>query len=204
MAKKMKPGQKRCPSCGASVSGPRTKTCPKCGHEFNGKPQENTAPAAASATVLPAKPTKNGGTNTLDKPKVNKTQAVRDYLKTHPEAMSEEIARALTKQGIDITPSHVSAIKTKFNKTGTAKKVAAVVAKAPAVVAVAPVVEKPMKPADTITLEQVKNVAQTVKAMGGVQRVTEVLEVIKELGGVKKFKELAEAMTIPTTDDIPF
>ena len=201
MAKKMKPGQKRCPSCGASVSGPRTKTCPKCGHEFNGKPRENTAPAAASATVLPAKPTKNGGTNTLDKPKVNKTQAVRDYLKTHPEAMSGEIARALTKQGVDITPSHVSAIKTKFNKTGTAKKVAR---PTPEVVPGPAVMEKPATTGSAITLEQVKNVAQTVKTLGGVQRVTEVLEVIKELGGVKKFKELAEAMTIPTTDDIPF
>ena len=63
MAKKMKPGQKRCPSCGAAVSGPRAKTCPKCGHEFNGKPQK--APAAKAA---PAKPTKNGG----DKPKSTK------------------------------------------------------------------------------------------------------------------------------------
>src|SRR5271157_5243159 len=104
MAKKMKPGQKRCPSCGASVSGPRTKTCPKCGHEFNGKPQESTAPAAAPATVAPA------------------------------------------------------------------------------------AVERPTKPNDTITLEQVKKVAQTVKTLGGLQRATEVLEVIRELGGAKKFK----------------
>ena len=122
MAKKMKPGQKRCPSCGTSVSGPRTKTCPKCGHEFNGKPQKVTAPAAAP------------------------------------------------------TP------------------------------AVSAVVEKPTKRADTITLDQIKKVAQTVKTLGGVQRMTEVLEVIKELGGVKKFKELAEAMTTTatSTDDIPF
>ena len=69
MAKKMKPGQKRCPSCGASVKGPRTKACPKCGHEFNGKPQEAPAPKAAPATAVPAvveKPATNGGTITLD------------------------------------------------------------------------------------------------------------------------------------------
>ena len=111
MAKKMKPGQKRCPGCGASVKGPRTKNCPKCGHEFNGKPQEGPVPVAAPATVAPAKPT-NGG---------------------------------------------------------------------------------------TITLDQVKKVAQTIKTLGGFQRVTEVLEVIKELGGVKKFKDLAEAMSVPAT-----
>ena len=36
------------------------------------------------------------------KHKVNKPQAVRDYLKTHPKAMSGEIAAALTKQGIKV------------------------------------------------------------------------------------------------------
>jgi len=40
--------------------------------------------------------------------------------------------------------------------------------------------------------------------MGGFQRVIEVLEIIKEAGGVKKFKDLAEAMTVPSTDEIPF
>ena len=120
MAKKMKPGQKRCPSCGTSVSGPRTKTCPKCGHEFNGKPQEAPVPKASPATAVPA------------------------------------------------------------------------------------VVEKPATSGGTITLDQVKKVAHTIKSLGGFQRVIEVLEVIKELGGVKKFKDLAEAMTVPDTDDIPF
>jgi hypothetical protein len=34
--------------------------------------------------------------------------------------------------------------------------------------------------------------------------MTEMLEVIKETGGVKKFKELAEAITLPEPDAIPF
>ncbi len=117
MAQKMKPGQKRCPSCGASVKGPRTKTCPKCGHEFNGKPQEVSASEAAPATVAPAKPMNGGG---------------------------------------------------------------------------------------TITLDQVKKVAQTIKTLGGLQRLNEVLDVIKELGSVKRFRELAEAMSVTSPDDIPF
>jgi hypothetical protein len=72
-------------------------------------------------------------------------------------------------------------------------------------VAAAPaVVEKPATNGGTITLDQVKKVACTVKTIGGYQRVTEVLDVIKELGGVKKFKDLAEAMSVPSTDDIPF
>ena len=51
------------------------------------------------------------------KPKISKTQAVRDYLKDHPGAMNVEIAAALNKQGIKITPGHVATIKTKINKT---------------------------------------------------------------------------------------
>jgi len=137
---------------------------------------------------------------------VSKTQAVRDYLKDHPEAMSKEIAAALTKQGIKINAGHVANIKTKINKeTATkkgAKKPVAAVAAAPAVV------EKPMTNGGTITLEQVKKVAQTIKTLGGFQRMTEVLAVIKDLGGVKKFKDLAEAMTVTETatgaDAVPF
>jgi len=136
------------------------------------------------------------------KPKISKTQAVRDYLKDHRGAMNVEIATALKKQGIPITPAHVGTIKTIDKKARTAKKAA----KKPAVaVATAPaVVEKPTKNGDTITLDQVKKVAQTVKAIGGIHRVLEVLDVIKELGGVKKFKELAEAISAINSDDIPF
>ena len=156
---------------------------------------------AAPATVASAKPTENGDTIQPDKPEVNKTQAVRDYLKDHSGAGPSEIPAASSKKGIKMSRSHVANIKTKLNKTGTAKKTA----KKDAVVeAAAPaVVEKPTN-GGTITLEQVKKVAQTVKTLGGFQRVTEVLEVIKELGGVKKFKDLAEAMTATSTDDTPF
>lgn len=135
---------------------------------------------------------------------VNKTQAVRDYLKAHPEAKSGEIAAALTKQGIKINAGHVANIKTKINKEGRKAKKPA---KKEAPVETPVVVEKPSKPGDTITLEQIRTVAQTVKAMGGFQKMVEVLEVIKSAGGVKKFKDLAEAITCPapkTPDEIPF
>ena len=137
---------------------------------------------------------------------VNKTQAVRDYLKAHPGAMSKEIATALIKQGIKINAGHVANIKTKINKGAATKKAA----KKPAatVVAVPAPVEKPTNGGGTITLDQVKKVAQTIKTLGGFQRMTEVLAVIKELGGVKKFKDLAEAMTVVETatgaDAVPF
>ena len=190
MAKKLKPGHKLCPSCGASVSGPRTKVCPKCSHEFNGKPTVKAAPAKVAAA-------KNGS----DKPEINKAQAVREYLTTNPDAGPTAVVAALKKEGIDVAPNYVAAIKSKLNKTSTVKKVA----KPTPVAAPAPVaVEKPATNGGTITLEQVKKVAQTVKAMGGYQSMTAVLDVIKALGGVKKFKELAEAMTVTEPDVVVF
>ena len=44
------------------------------------------------------------------KAKVNKSQAVRDYLKANPGAMSGAIAAALNKQGIKITAAHVASV----------------------------------------------------------------------------------------------
>jgi hypothetical protein len=57
---------------------------------------------------------------------------------------------------------------------------------------------------DSARMSWLAPVAQSVKAMGGFQRMTEILEVIKEAGGVKKFKDLAEAMIATETDAIPF
>ena len=73
---------------------------------------------------------------------VNKTQAVRDYLNAHPVAASEIVA-ALDERGIKVTPSYVAAIKTQINK-----------------ITVPPTVEIP---ADRLTLDQVKMVAQAIK-----------------------------------------
>jgi hypothetical protein len=136
------------------------------------------------------------------KQKVNKTQAVRDYLKAHPKAMSGEIAAALTKQGIKIKPSHVANIKTQIKKARigkrAAKKQTAVEAAAPAAV------ETAAKAPTTVTLEHVKAVALTVKTLGGSTRLFELLALIKDVGGLKKFKDLLEAISGTETDVIPF
>jgi hypothetical protein len=129
-----------------------------------------------------------------------KTAAVSEYLAAHPGAGPKEIVAALAKQRIKITTAHVSNIKGKLNKTGTAKKPN----KQSAVAAAPAVVEKPAKNGDAFTLEQVKKVAHTIKTLGGYQRVVEVLEVIKALGGVKKFRDLAEAMTVIEPDVVSF
>jgi hypothetical protein len=127
---------------------------------------------------------------------------VRDYLKSHPGAMSGEIAAALTKKGIKINPGHVANIKTSIKKTRTAKKAAK---KQTTVEAAAPAaVEKPTKAADTVSLEHVKAVALTVKTLGGSVRLYELLGLIKDVGGLKKFRDLTEAISGTETDAIPF
>ena len=113
MARKTKPGHKRCPSCAALVKGTRTKACPKCDYQFNGKQKRAPAPEPAAAPV-----------------------------------------------------------------------------------------EK--KAVDTITISQIKAVAQTIKAVGGIGRLNELLGLIREIGGLKKFKDLLEAMSATETDAIPF
>ena len=133
------------------------------------------------------------------KQKVNKTQAVRDYLKKNPEAKSGEIAAALNKQGIKLTPNYVANIKTAINKARTAKRVA----KQQAAVE-PPEPEKTVKPSAMVTLEHVKATALTVKALGGPVRLYELLGLIKEVGGLKKFKDLLEAISGNETDAIPF
>jgi plastocyanin len=135
------------------------------------------------------------------KRKVNKSQAVRDYLKTHPKAMSGEIAAALNKEGIKITPNYAANLKSTLNKTRTAKKVAKAVAAVP--VSSEPVVAE-KKAGDTVTFEQIRAVTQTVKTVGGFARLHELLGLVKEVGGLKKMKELLEAMSVPETDAIPF
>lgn len=137
----------------------------------------------------------------MAKKKVNKTQAVRDYLKAHPEATSGEIAAALNKKGIEITANYAANIKTSLSKSRKAKK-AAKPQVAVEVAAPEPVVEK--KAGDTVTLEQIRKVAQTVQVVGGFARLNELLVLVKELGGVKKFKDLLDAMSIPETDMVPF
>jgi arginine repressor len=134
------------------------------------------------------------------KQKANKTQAVRDYLKTHPKAMSGEIATELNKQGIKVTPNYVSNIKTKLKKSRKPRKAAK---QTQIVDTVEVATEKPVKNG-TLTLDQVKKVSQLMKTLGGFPRVVEVLDVVRDLGGVKKFKELAAAIAATEPNDMPF
>ncbi len=72
------------------------------------KSKHNKAHAAKKAVTSQAK-------SVDKKPEVNKTQAVRDYLKAHKTAKNAEVVDALAKQGISITVGYVRTIKAKHN-----------------------------------------------------------------------------------------
>ncbi len=48
--------------------------------------------------------------------KVNKTQAVKVYLKANPKAKNQAVVDALAKKGITISANYVATIKTTHNK----------------------------------------------------------------------------------------
>ena len=56
---------------------------------------------------------KSATSKATDKPKVNKSAAIRDYLKAHKGAMPKEIVPAMKAKGIDVSPQMVSMIKAK-------------------------------------------------------------------------------------------
>jgi len=43
----------------------------------------------------------------------SKSQAVRNYLKTHRKATNKEVSEAMAKQGVVVSPNHVANIKAK-------------------------------------------------------------------------------------------
>jgi hypothetical protein len=59
------------------------------------------------------------------KQKVNKSQAIRDYLREHAGAANKEVAEALTKSGIKMTPEYVATIKGNMKTRRKARRKAA-------------------------------------------------------------------------------
>lgn len=139
----------------------------------------------------------------MAKRKVNKTQAVTEYVEAHPEAVSSEIADALGKKGVKITAGYVSNIKSKLKKGHRGRKARTaepVVATSTSQVAAV----EPVKTNGTLSIQHVKAVAQTAKAVGGFNRLNELLNLIREVGGMKRFGELIQAMSVAEPEHIPF
>ena len=132
------------------------------------------------------------------KEKVNKSQAVRDYIRANRKATNTEVADALTKKGIKVTANYVATLKSQAKRKRRARKAGLTkpVAEAQKVESVAAAAEAPTKSTNAVTLEQIKMVGQMVKTIGGFRRLHDMLGIIKEVGGLKKFKDLLDAMAV--------
>ncbi len=96
-------------------------------------------------------------------PEVNKSQAIRDYYKAHSTAKAQEVADALTKQGISVTANLVNTVKSKHNKRQAAKKAAKSGAK---IMDKKPEVSKMQAARDYLKAHKKARNAEVVEALG--------------------------------------
>ena len=98
---------------------------------------------------------------------VNKSEAVRDFMNSNPDAKPKEIAEALSKKGIKVTPQAVSTIK--FN---AAKKSA-------------PKAGRRGRPAaaknGTVKVDSLLKAKQFAEQLGGVDQAKQALDVLAKL-----------------------
>lgn len=99
------------------------------------------------------------------KEKVNKTHAVREYLKANRKAKNQEVVDALAKRGIKITANYVANIKVTSNKRRQAAR--KVVARGH--------VGIPEVKAALALLKVTKSVAAATKALAVAQEIREIV-----------------------------
>jgi len=95
------------------------------------------------------------------KQKVNKTQAVKKYLKANPKAKNQAVVDALAKKGIKISANYVGNIKAIHNKRRRAAR--KVVAKG------------------GVGIHEVKAALVFLRVTGSVAKATEALAVAQEI-----------------------
>jgi arginine repressor len=104
----------------------------------------------------------------MAKKQVNKAQAVRDYLKTHPGTANKEIAEALKKQGIKISPNHISNIKSKMAVSKGKRKRRGKAAKT-------------MSTKTGVNIHEIKAAFMLLKQCGGVESAKKALDAAREI-----------------------
>ena len=114
------------------------------------------------------------------KTSVNKSEAIRDYLKTHKNAGPKEIRMALAKKGIKVTDALVSNVKSNAKKKTVAKKAKVRVAKKPA--ERSPVED--MKEAGSLMIKAVELVI-SAGAAEAKQLISTASEIVKKAQGDK-------------------
>lgn len=124
-------------------------------------------PRAKKPVVEPAAP------EARSQPNVNKTQAVKDYLKEHPGALPVAVSEALKAQGVDVDPKYVSNVKFKLGIKKRRKKAVAKGEEAkPAAAAV---------PTDMISVAALQKAKKLIQELGGVQQAKQALAALGRL-----------------------
>lgn len=96
---------------------------------------------------------------------VNKSAAIREYLKVHRRAKAKTVVAALAEKGIDVTETLVYAAKRKIKGKRKLRLAAAAVAKS-----------NPNSTIDAITL--VKKARELAVQAGGMKKLKELLEML--------------------------
>jgi hypothetical protein len=102
----------------------------------------------------------------MAKKKVNKSQAIRDYIEANPDAGPTEVAAALKKERIIVSPAMVSTVKLASKKKGRGRKKAAGGAK-PA--------------SDKIALSSLIQAKKMAESLGGVEKAQTALAALAKL-----------------------
>jgi hypothetical protein len=95
------------------------------------------------------------------KPQVNKTQAVKEYLKVNPKAKNQAVVDALAKKSVTVSPNYVATIKATHNRRRQAAR--SVVAKG------------------GVGIPEVKAALAFLKVMGTVAKANKALAVAQEI-----------------------
>jgi len=103
------------------------------------------------------------------KAKVNRSQAIRDYLAKNAKASANEIKEALAKEGIQVSDSLISAVKYKKPKGKRGKKRG-----------------RPAGAASNgaaISIDSLVAAKKMVDQLGGIEAAEKAIAVLKKLGG---------------------
>ena len=102
---------------------------------------------------------------------VNKSQAIRDYLQTSPNAGPKEVCGALAKMGIRVAPAQVSNVKTALAKKSGVRPVRRRKATSAA-----------RSSSDSVSVAALVETHQFVDKVGGIGAAKQLLATLEKLG----------------------
>ena len=109
----------------------------------------------------------------MAKRKVNKTQAVKDFLAENPDAATNDVVAAMKAKGIVVSANYVSTIKSSVKGKGKGKKKVAAKKKG------AP--KKQEATDDKILLSALKEAKKLAERLGGIEEAKQAISALAQL-----------------------